>query len=388
MLFYPKMADNLNLEWTTDCSNILVKNAQTGSLVAKLSIKEVEFLNQLDGETDPDDIISISHSERFKMLSKFATKGLLVCSKTPELSVGGLGTILFTLPTPAFERPRANIVLCLYYLCIRYLWLPLFVACGTIILINSDFLLLADDIISTFADIGIICISVILHELGHTAAAHYYGVPTEAVGIGLKHFLPCAFISCDLLPFTTKNVKRQIAIAGPTTNIMFACLFFLGCILSKSNYMYWAALYNVIIAIVNLIPLSNLDGAIFLNTFPSKSTGLLSLRNIEPITLGGCAIAGLITILCTKIFPLWLEFILTEFLAFVVAIIVTSNSVANFFIWGCVCAFPVGYSLIELLCTIDLTAYYRIICVIVCSVLVATAFTTAVLAIIDSLTNI
>ena len=206
------------------------------------------------------------------------------------------------------------------------------------------------------------------------------------MGIGLKHFLPCAFISCDLLPFTTKNVKRQIAIAGPTTNIMFACLFFLGCILSKSNYMYWAALYNVIIAIVNLIPFSNLDGAIFLNTFPSKGTGLLSLRNIEPITLGGCAIAGLITILSMKVFPLWLEFILTEFLAFVVAIIVTSNSVANFFIWGCVCAFPVGYSLIELLCTIDLTAHYRIICVIVCSVLVATAFTTAVLAIIDSLT--
>lgn len=387
MEFYPKIADNLNLEWAVDFSYILVRNCYTKSCVAKLSVGEGIFLSQLDGETDPDDIISIPRNERFRMLSKFAKKGLLVSSEKSGILVGGFGNILFTHLTPVLGKSRTNVALCLYYLCIKNLWLPILITCGVIILIDSDVLLIADGVVSAFADISIICIAVILHELGHTAAAHYYGVPIDAVGIGLKHFFPCVFISCGLLPFATRNIKRQIVIAGPATNIMLAGLFFLGCVLSKSDYLYWASLYNVIIAIVNLMPFSGLDGALFLNTFPSKCDNLLSLCNIEPITLGGGVIVGLTVYFSTKILPIWLGFIITEFLAFAAAIIVTSNSIVNFYIWGWICALPVGHRLAELLSVIDLTKHYRIICIVGCTILVAASFTTGILAVADSIIN-
>ena len=45
-------------------------------------------------------------------------------------------------------------------------------------------------------------------------------------------------------------------------------------------------------------------------------------------------IVGLTVYFSTKILPIWLGFIITEFLAFAAAIIVTSNSIVNFYIWG------------------------------------------------------
>ena len=72
--------------------------------------------------------------------------------------------------------------------------------------------------------------------------------------------------------------------------------------------------------------------------------------------------------------PLWLAFVTTEVVMLVVAMAVSSNVIANFFLWGWICALPIGHNMADLFCTIDYKSPLRRICVIILTALIAAAF--------------
>lgn len=63
-------------------------------MVATLTVKEGLFLSELDGDADPDDVGEFTQRERFRVLSKFASKGLLENDEKFEVSTKGLGTTI------------------------------------------------------------------------------------------------------------------------------------------------------------------------------------------------------------------------------------------------------------------------------------------------------
>lgn len=196
---YPRLAKELDLAWAPDKSRIVAYNTSNGNVVATLTVKEGLFLSELDGDADPDDVGEFTQRERFRVLSKFASKGLLENDEKFEVSTKGLGTATLSIPTPALGKTKSSVGLCLYYLAVRYLWVPLAVVCGIIAVFDLNDRYYGDYVPSAFDMIIIIGIALVLHELSHIAAAHYYWIPTNAVGIGL--YAP----QC-----TTKNRPRPV----------------------------------------------------------------------------------------------------------------------------------------------------------------------------------
>ena len=74
---YPRLAKGLDLAWVPDKSRIVAYNTSSGNVVATLTVKEGLFLSQLDGDVDPDDVGEFTQRERFRVLAKFASRGLL-----------------------------------------------------------------------------------------------------------------------------------------------------------------------------------------------------------------------------------------------------------------------------------------------------------------------
>ena len=67
----------------------------------------------------------------------------------------------------------------------------------------------------------------------------------------------------------------------------------------------------------------------------------------------------------------------------VVAMAVSSNAIANFFLWGWICAIPIGHTVADLFCTIDYESPFRRICVITLTALIAAAFSNLSVAIVN-----
>lgn len=380
---YPRIAKNLDLAWLPDKSRIVAYNISNETVIAVLTVKEGVFLSQLDGKVDPDDVGEFTQRERFRMLSKFASKELLENDEKFKVPRKGLGTVGISIPTPALNKTKSNIGLCLYCLAVRYFWVPLSIVCGIIAVFDLNDHFLGDYDPSRFDMIVIVGIALVLHELSHIAAAHYCWIPTNAVGVGLYHFIPCAFIRCDLLSYAPPSIRRKVSIAGPTANIALAGICYILYALIGHDVLFWASLENLVLGMINLLPLPGLDGNTFLSTFPSKGTSALSLSNIDVVAVGGGIVAVFASYMCTKILPLWLAFVAVEIVMLVVALVVSENPIANFFTWGWICALPVGFNLVDWLCTIDYTLPFRKICVIAVTVIVAAAFSNLSVAVLN-----
>lgn len=124
--------------------------------MATLTVKEGLFLSELDGDADPDDVGEFTQRERFRVLSKFASKGLLENDEKFEVSTKGLGTVTLSIPTPALGKTKSSVGLCLYYLAVRYLWVPLAVVCGIIAVFDLNDRYYGDYVPSAFDMIIII----------------------------------------------------------------------------------------------------------------------------------------------------------------------------------------------------------------------------------------
>ena len=110
---------------------------------------------------------------------------------------------------------------------------------------------------------GLIALSLALHELGHLVAGLAYGYKISDTGILLLGLIPLgAYVAHEDKKDATKAEKIQFALAGVEVNLLVAGI----CLLLAMQSYQWSltmlsvANVNVILAGVNLLPASGLDG--------------------------------------------------------------------------------------------------------------------------------
>ena len=110
---------------------------------------------------------------------------------------------------------------------------------------------------------GLIALSLALHELGHLTAGLAYGYKISDVGILLFGLIPIgAYVAHGDPTRASKAEKVQFALAGIEVNLLVAGLCLLLAVQESpwSMLMHAIANANMILAGVNLLPTSGLDG--------------------------------------------------------------------------------------------------------------------------------
>lgn len=108
----------------------------------------------------------------------------------------------------------------------------------------------------------IVC-SLALHEAGHLIAGLAYGYKISDTGILLFGIIPIgAYVAHEDKKDATKAEKIQFALAGVEVNLLIAGI----CLLLAMQYYQWSltmlsvANVNIVLAGINLLPASGLDG--------------------------------------------------------------------------------------------------------------------------------
>lgn len=110
---------------------------------------------------------------------------------------------------------------------------------------------------------GLIVLSLALHELGHLVAGVAYGYKISDIGILLLGIIPVgAYVAHENKVDVTKAEKIQFALAGVEANLLMAgtCLLLAIQSYQWSLTLFYVANVNVMLACVNLLPTSGLDG--------------------------------------------------------------------------------------------------------------------------------
>ena len=146
-------------------------------------------------------------------------------------------------------------------------WLAITVAFA-IVLSESGLNLLQAIIVSAIA----VGLGFLLHELGHKIVAQYYRCFAEfrsfdsmlllAIAMSFFGFVFAAPGAVMIHGYVNKERNGKISIAGPAINIGLALIFLaLGFIFRNNIVLLYGFKINVWLALFNMIPLGNFDGA-------------------------------------------------------------------------------------------------------------------------------
>lgn len=110
---------------------------------------------------------------------------------------------------------------------------------------------------------GLLVCSLALHEVGHLVAGLAYGYKISDTGILLLGIIPIgAYVAHEDKKDASRSEKVQFALAGVEMNLMIAgiCLLMAMQYYSLSLVLVSVANINVVLAGINLLPASGLDG--------------------------------------------------------------------------------------------------------------------------------
>lgn len=110
---------------------------------------------------------------------------------------------------------------------------------------------------------GLLICSLALHEAGHLVAGLAYGYKISNIGILLIGIIPMgAYVAHEDKKDASKAEKIQFALAGVEVNLLISGICLLVAILyyPLSLTIVWVANINVVLAIINSLPASGLDG--------------------------------------------------------------------------------------------------------------------------------
>lgn len=134
--------------------------------------------------------------------------------------------------------------------------------------------------------------AVVVHEIGHLIVMKKQGVAPKSI-----NFTAAGILICGNAFFSVKQ-GIVIALAGPISNIVFTVCFYISGVLFKSDLLIIFAAVQLLVGLINLLPIKGLDGGtVLINLFYR-----LNLKNADMIlSLVSIITAVLVTVLGTAI---------------------------------------------------------------------------------------
>lgn len=275
---YPKLRQDLLFRHDLDGTLCLLD--RRGGPALRLNPTAGLVLRALDGQTPPGQGSGLPDQTVYRYLCAFERHGLL---EGPDPFLCAPGLLAWCRPCRLLRQTRGLLAARLYNSLIRLLWLPLLVAAATA-LARGTLYLPCRSAGSLGLTLSLFVLSLpflVLHELAHAAAANANGVPVSGFGVGFSSYMPCAFTLIPLMPFAPRHVRRAVYQAGPLCNLCLGCGLLL-CLEVPAlcrEWVYWAAFINLVLCVLNLLPLEGLDGRGILSTFPSLQRVLDGTRD-------------------------------------------------------------------------------------------------------------
>lgn len=238
-----------------DKNNYEVKNCRTGYFY-EFEFDEIKFLNQLDGKTNPYSIDTPMCELEVKHLLRFLKREKLIRYSRVEKSFLSLQISLFNIKCTKTGRTFAFILN--FLLMISFL--PVFVL-GVSVLSNNETQLNFDGFGTITGSIFGILIGLVLHEIGHALAAAGYNAHLFEAGliIGLASG---AYVALDYDKVKRTFRRVQILSAGVEMNLLLtgvSCILSI-LIYSLSAFFFAIAWVNFVLAVINMLCISGLDG--------------------------------------------------------------------------------------------------------------------------------
>jgi len=106
--------------------------------------------------------------------------------------------------------------------------------------------------------------SAVVHELGHALTCTHFGRKVHSIGLGLTRWCPVLFTDVSDTVMLPRRHRMAVDIAGVAANWFLGSLLAMIVPLTSSAQLsaFWvaAASVNLLAAVINLVPLLNLDG--------------------------------------------------------------------------------------------------------------------------------
>lgn len=238
-----------------DENNYEVKDCRASTFY-KFDIDEIRFFRQLDGKTDPYSIDTPMCELEIRRLLRFLKQNEITRSSRIQKSFLSLNISLFKIKCS--KRGR-KIAFALNFL-LMISFLPVFVFGLSFLLNYSTQLNIQGFEIITGSIFGML-VGLLLHEVGHALAAAGYKAHLFEAGliIGLTSG---AYVALDYDNIKRRCRRIQILGAGVEMNLLLTGV---SCILSvfiysQSSFFFAIAWVNFVLAVINMLCISGLDG--------------------------------------------------------------------------------------------------------------------------------
>lgn len=256
---YEKLIDTL-LYKRLDESRYKVKNAETGEIF-ELGRAIVSFMNKLDGKTDPFMINTCLSDFEIEEILDFLWDNELVTKKKLKKIGLSYGIPLFKVKTTQKMRIASRILNFL----LMIFFVPVFIT--GLYAVKDIYSMVDKNDFSYLLGLYVgIASGVIVHECGHAIAGLGYNAHLFACGIMIG-ITPGAFVELDDEHIKSSLKKAQISAAGIEMNLLLCgssmicmCLFN-----SALSLLGGIAFINLLLALVNLLPIIGVDGSQILN---------------------------------------------------------------------------------------------------------------------------
>lgn len=238
-----------------DKNNYEVKNCRTGNFY-EFDFDEIKFLNQLDGKTNPYSIDTPMSELEVRRLLRFLKQKEITRHSHIHKSFLSLNISLFKIKCSKKGRTIAFILN--FLLMISFL--PVFVL-GVSVLSHNATQLNFDGFGTITGSIFGILIGLVLHEIGHALAAAGYNAHLFEVGI-IVGLVSGAYVALDYDNIKRRFRRIQILGAGIEMNLLLtgvSCILSI-LIYSLSAFFFAIAWVNFVLAVINMLCISGLDG--------------------------------------------------------------------------------------------------------------------------------
>ncbi len=249
------------------------------SVSYKTDLETVTLLRKLNGKNNPYKILPDCSKENVRNRILELKEAKLLEEKKELIKVG-IGSCMYPL-IHCYPNKMHKQLAKICNILLMIMFIPMFIL-GICIQSNNESFGYMQGKCDLFIGLLLgLVFGVMIHELAHTCACLSYRGYLFEIGVGTTFFLPMGYVLLEDGHIKNKFKRIQIYAAGIEMNLLLYGVFmFLASIEFINPFiMYLVAVENLVMAIINAMPLGIFDGLKILSTIFGKENLLIEAKN-------------------------------------------------------------------------------------------------------------